>query len=140
MSTPDVTLRRTIACAREVVYDAWLDPQSLVRFMCPTPETWVGKADVDPVVGGAFEIVMVAGEQEIPHTGEYKVLDRPSKISFTWVSSMAGDDSVVDIELAEVDGGCELTLIHRGLPTAEAAQNHEGGWSHILDTLVKTLV
>lgn len=140
MSTPDVKLNRTIACARERVYDAWLDPQSLVKFMCPAPETWVGRAEVDPVVGGAFEIVMVVGEQEMPHKGEYRVLDRPSRISFTWVSPMAGDGSVVDVELAAVDDNtCELTLIHRGLPTQQSRDNHAGGWGHILDTLAGAL-
>ena len=136
MTTPELVLTRTIAVARDVVYDAWLDPQSLAKFMCPAPGVWVGRADVDAKVGGAFEIVMVVGDAELPHTGEYRVLDRPARLSFTWCSKIAGDGSVVDIELAELDATTtELKLIHRGLPTNEARENHTGGWTHILETL-----
>jgi uncharacterized protein YndB with AHSA1/START domain len=140
MPIPDVTLSRTIRVSREVVYDAWLDPQSLARFMCPAPGTWVGRVDVDPVVGGAFEIVMVVGDSEIPHTGVYRALERPSRLSFTWMSPMAGDGSLVDVALEAVDDSTtELTLIHRGLPNETSRVNHEGGWTHILETLADTL-
>ena len=63
----ELTLTRIIPAARKDVFEAWLDPQALARFMKPMESMPDCKTEVDPREGGNFLIIMMAGEQEIPH-------------------------------------------------------------------------
>lgn len=131
-----LTLTRTIAAPPGTVFDAWLDPAMLARFMTPGPDMTVPRAETDPRVGGRFDIVMKAGDQEIPHWGHYRVIARPERLEFTWVSPYTpGEESVVTLTFRAVEGGTEVTLDHVRLPTEESRDNHQAGWSRILETL-----
>lgn len=61
------TARRFISAPPRTVFDAWLDPGLLARFMTPAPGTTVPHAAVQARVGGRFEITMKIGGTEIPH-------------------------------------------------------------------------
>ena len=50
-----------------------------------------------------------------------------------------GKESVVTIELTARDGKTELTLKHEGLPSEALAEDHRGGWTGFLDSLVERL-
>lgn len=140
--TQDLTLTctRTIPAAPEAVFDAWLNPATIAKFMTPGPGMSVPKAETDARVGGRFDIVMKAGDQEIPHWGLYRELDRPNRIVFTWNSPFTTDeDSTVTLTFAPADGGTDVTLHHVRFPSEESRDNHEGGWTHILATLEDAL-
>ncbi len=79
-----VTVRREIAAPAEVLFDAWLDAQSLGMWLKPrgVRET---RAETDPRVGGGFRIVMVS-DDSFEHTGTYREIDRPRRLVFTWSS------------------------------------------------------
>lgn len=132
----ELTIERVIPAPREKVYDAWLDPAALTKFMTPGPEMTVPKAETDPKVGGTFLVVMKAGDQEMPHTGEYREMKRPDKLVFTWQSPFTEEAHLVTLTFAEVDGDkTKLTLHHAGLENEESRKNHEGGWNMIVETL-----
>ncbi|MES0881164.1 SRPBCC family protein [Roseibium sp. SCP14] len=135
MSELSVVVSRKFSAPAERVFDAWLDPEILARFMTPGPDMSVPKATTDPKVGGAFEIIMQAGDQQIPHKGIYKEISPHSRLVFTWESPFSEPDSVVTLEFDEVDGGTELTLTHVKFPSQESRDNHEGGWNRIVDCL-----
>lgn len=138
MST--LTIERTLPAAPRVVFEAWLDPATLARFMCPGAGSRVGKVDVDARVGGAFLIVMVIGEAERPHHGEYLEIDRYRRLAFTWRSHAAGEGSRVTLRFEPVgDDATHLTLEHVGLDGPEVQRQHELGWGRILDALPATL-
>jgi D-3-phosphoglycerate dehydrogenase len=130
-----IVIRRTIPAPRQRVFDAWLDPATLARFMYPGDVTQA-TAEVDPRVGGQFRIVMTHGRGGAEHWGEYLVIERPARLSFTWISeSTDRRETTVTIELSERrDGGTDLVLSHRGLPDRSAGA-HEGGWGSIADKL-----
>jgi uncharacterized protein YndB with AHSA1/START domain len=132
---PSVVIERLIPAPPRVVFDAWLDPQALQRFMCGGPGVTVSKAECDPRVGGRFLIVMKVGGQDISHRGEYLEIERPNRLVFTWLSPYAGDGSRVTLQFAERrKGETMLTLEHAGLAESERS-NHHTGWSHILTEL-----
>src|SRR5215467_6365660 len=83
---PVVVVRRTIAAPRERVFDTWLDPALLARFMLPGDVSHA-TAEVDARVGGRFRIVMNHGRGGAEHWGEYLVIDPPKRLSFTWISA-----------------------------------------------------
>jgi uncharacterized protein YndB with AHSA1/START domain len=141
MNDLELTISRKIAASREKVFNAWLSPEMLARFMrTPSGSTDVSKVKTDPVKGGRFSIVMVTAEREIPHAGTYLDIDPYSHLAFTWESPYSLDDSVVTIDLAEVDPGTtEITLRQVKFKSEEARQGHTSGWSAILDSLEQTL-
>lgn len=129
-------ISRKFAAPREKLFDAWLNPTMLARFMTPGPDMTVPKAETDPREGGRFLVVMRAGDQDLPHAGTYKTIDRPKKLAFTWESPMSPvEGSTVTIDFDEVEGGTNVRLSHVRFPSAESRGNHEKGWGAILDAL-----
>ena len=135
MTELSLNVSRTINAPVERLFNAWLDPNMLARFMIPGDGMSVPKAATDPVEGGRFDIVMQAGEQEIPHAGTYKKIVRHSQLIFTWESPFSADDSTVTLTFKPVDGGTEVNLHHVKFPTEESRDNHHGGWAAILAAL-----
>ena len=84
----DLTLNisRKINAPAEAVFNAWLNPEMLARFMTPGPNMTVPSAKSDACEGGRFEIIMRAGDQDLPHAGTYKTITPHSRIQFTWES------------------------------------------------------
>jgi uncharacterized protein YndB with AHSA1/START domain len=133
-----LVVRRVIPVPRERVFNAWLDPASLARWMCPGDVT-SATVHVDARVGGTFRIVMVHARGEVEHWGEYLTIEPPSLLSFTWIS--ANTDyfpTVVTIEFLPRGSGTELVLTHRRLPDARV-DAHQQGWTDIVRKLDETL-
>ncbi|MFA3917882.1 SRPBCC family protein [Ruegeria hyattellae] len=124
----------------ERVFDAWLDPEMLMKFMLPGPGMSVPEASSDAKVGGRFRIIMRAPEAgDLPHEGEYLEIDRPNRLRFTWVSPYSQDDSTVTLEFSARDGGTDVRLHHVRFPSEESRDNHQGGWTMILQALEAAL-
>ena len=134
-----LTVSHRYRAPREAVFDAWLDPGMLQRFMQPGPGMSVPRADTDPREGGRFDIVMEADGQEIPHHGIYRSIERPERLVFTWQSPYSVPDSTVTLTFAEVEGGTEVTLTHVRFADEGARDNHRGGWTAILAALETAL-
>ena len=140
MNDMTVTVNRKISAPVESVFNAWLDAEMLAKFMIPAAGVCIPKAETDARVGGRFTIIMDTGENEIPHGGEYKAIDRHSKLVFTWESPFSIDGSTVTLNFADSgDGGTDLELIHVKFPNEESRNNHEGGWSSIMVKLDEVL-
>ncbi len=135
-------LTRTFEVDPEVLFRAWTDPDRMRRWMCPEGAV-VEDLAADPVVGGAYRIVMRTGDGE-QHTavGEYREIDRPRRLVFTWgweeeAASVEPGGSLVTVEFDERDGSTELVLTHERLPDAESREGHRQGWESSLTNLEK---
>ncbi len=136
MTDLTVQINKIIEAPIEKVFDAWLDPKTLSKFILPMPgmeEPWV---ENEAREGGGFTIMMKVGEDKTPHTGTYLEIDRPKKLAFTWESPASTDDSVVTLNFTEVsDNKTKIELTHIRFIDEERRSNHEGGWSNILNKL-----
>lgn len=140
MSELELTINHRIAAPREKVFEAWLSPQMLSKFMRPPSTTGNARVTNDPVKGGRFSIVMVTPDKEIPHAGTYLAIDPHSHLSFTWESPHSLDDSVVTVDFAEPEAGAtEITLRQVKFRSEDARDGHIKGWTTILELLEKTL-
>ncbi len=129
-------LSRVINAPIDKVFDAWLDPQLLARFMLPMPGMPQPKTEVDGRVGGRFTIHMDVGEKIIPHSGTYLELDRPNRLVFSWESPFSTDGSTVTLEFTVKDKTkTRLELTHVRFIDEETRDNHEIGWGNILAAL-----
>ena len=139
MSELSLTVVRDVHAPIRAVYEAWLNPAMLAKFMIPAPGMSVPEVNVDARVGGRFEIVMANGNDRMPHAGEYKVLNPHSQIVFTWESPFSVDGSTVTVNLTESEGKTRVELHHVRFPNAESRDHHNAGWGAILALLESTL-
>ena len=136
MSDLSLTVRKTIPAPVEAVFNAWLDAGTLAKFMMPGPGMTVPKAESDGREGGRFAIVMAAGDKEIPHGGTYLEVKPHERIVFTWESPFSIDGSTVTLKFkAAGDKATDVELTHVKFADEESRNNHQGGWTAILDKL-----
>lgn len=138
MTDLNLSITRILKASPKAVYDAWLDPATISRFMAGGADQRVTEARTDPRVGGSFRIVMTS-DKEIAHQGIYRDLVPHSLIRFTWESPYSPADSEVTIRLAPVDGGTEITLTQVKFLSEGARDGHKGGWTLILERLATAL-
>lgn len=91
-------------------------------------------------MGGAYRVEMKARDGTcFTVGGRYRELARPRRLAYTWAwegdGPMAGLETLIEIELAEKNGGTELRMRHSGFPAAAARDAHEHGWSSCFNRL-----
>ena len=138
MTDLSLTCRRIIKASPEQVYNAWLDPAMMTRFMSPRPDMHVKEARSDAKQGGRFFVLMV-GDKEFPHEGTYEKLTPFSRIVFTWEAPWSAPDTQVELVLSPVTGGTEVVLTHVKFLSEESRDNHAQGWDGILGKLAALL-
>jgi uncharacterized protein YndB with AHSA1/START domain len=126
------------------VFDAWLDPAWIGRWMFGpnVREEQIVRLDCEPRVGGKFSFVVNRAGKEIDHVGEYLEIDRPHCLVFTWATrdSLPNPSRVV-VEIVPLDEStCELTLTHvMGSNWASFVDKAADSWRQMLDVLAGTL-
>jgi uncharacterized protein YndB with AHSA1/START domain len=138
---PAVVVRRLLPAPPEVVYGEWLDPEALADWMCPRPAR-CRSVESDPRVGGRLRIDIEEGGLEFFVTGEYLVLDRPGRLSFTWSCSTWPDPAlrtVVTVLLEPRDHRQTLMTIEHSLLPPKLADQHARGWTAIAGQFAEEL-
>lgn len=138
----ELKMRRKLPFPRELVFEAWLNKEHLMKWMGPTEDINPGFVEVDPQPGGkyrfGFDEKGCSDERSYVH-GEYLTIERPTKLVFTWIWEPplpeAGVTSVVTVEFFETDDGTEMILTHQKFMDAESCEKHRTGWSGTLDKL-----
>jgi uncharacterized protein YndB with AHSA1/START domain len=134
-------IKRFINAPRKRVFEAWTDPAQLKQWFGPE---WVQTRDIiaEARVGGKFRWDLIDCDgQEKTIGGEYREIVPEERIVFTWKHH--DDDvwknrtSVVTVEFSDYNDGTELRLKHEQLPTEESRDDHNKGWSSVLDRLEK---
>lgn len=129
VKTFELTLNRTMPASPNEVFDAWLDPSHPA-----TPFNGSEQLLLDPTVGGFFYFRHLMEGEQLPHYGRFTVIDRPSKIQYTWMSRHTrGLESVVTVTFKKKGEDTLLSLSHANLPDDEMGHAHEGGWKHYLE-------
>ena len=131
-----VHITKTINAPIARVFNAWLDASTLSKFMTPMPGMPEPRTEADGRQGGGFTIYMQVGDEEIPHKGTYLEVTPHSKLVFTWESPFSTEGSTVTILFkALADEQTEIDFKHVKFKGEEERNNHEGGWSNILEKL-----
>ncbi len=129
--THRVVARRRMPAPREMVYDAWIDPEGLREWMCPG-DVISAEATLDVRVGGSFRITMKSPTQIHEHAGTYQVVDRPSKLVFTWTAvANPGEITLVTVEFLPHGDESEIVITHERFQDPDVAQRYEMGWGTI---------
>lgn len=127
-----VQVSRSIDAPPETVFDAWLEPAMIRRWMFHNPPNEVSKVDNDRVVGGAFSIVERTDDDEIDHFGRYVEFQRPNKLVFSLrVPKHYPGETMVTVGIEAAVHGCDVTLTQTGV----AAEVTERAWRNMLESL-----
>jgi uncharacterized protein YndB with AHSA1/START domain len=132
-----IVIRRLLPAPIQEVFAAWTDAAAMTDWFSPFGAASM-TADFRP--GGRFRLVMTHGSQSIEHTGEYRTVDPPTLLVFTWRSQFTGGrDTLVTIRLTPTNTQeTQLELTHELLPI-DQVEPHTGGWGQILGRLQKRL-
>ena len=122
----------------DTVFRAWTEPDQMKRWSCPEYAT-VEKVETDLRVGGRFAIHMRGAEgEEYTAIGEYREIDAPSRLVYTWdwvQDEHKVGETIVTVQFNEVGGSTEVVVGHELFPRVEAKVGHEEGWGSCLNRL-----
>lgn len=135
-----VKVTRRIPASPSRVFDAWLEPQMVAKWMFG--EIGLGeemlRAVVNPWVEKTFSLVSRAGSREVERAGRYLEVEPPRRLAFTWGSGAPNEDADrVSVDIAEEGGGSVVTVTHETRP--EFARETAEGWGRLLEALEEIL-
>jgi glutathione S-transferase len=137
-SHPPIVMRRVLKAPPARVFDALINPDLIRRWMCPESLTVVA-VENDPVVGGRFRIEMHEPDGRIyPAHGTYREIRPPQRLAFSWIwetGVTSGVETEITIELTAQGNDTLFVMTHRGLPSEEERQSHDGGWTSAINQL-----
>jgi uncharacterized protein YndB with AHSA1/START domain len=151
----DLIITRVFNAPRKLVWKAWTEPESMMRwwgpkgFTCPV-------CRIDLRVGGAYLNCMRSPEgQDYWSAGVYREIVPPERLVCTdSFADEAGNvvpathygmsadfplEMLVTVTFEEQEGKTRLTLQHAGLPSGKDQDDCRVGWSESFDKLAEVL-
>ena len=134
-----VRVSHRFSASAERVFDAWLDPAIARRWLFGVDGGQNVRTDIDARVGGQFTITDRRDGVDVEHRGTYLQIDRPRRLVFEFqVPMYSAQTTRVSIDIAALGDGCELTLVHEGVPQDTIVRT-QNGWSQMLKRLQGSL-
>ena len=132
-----LTIRRTINAPIQKVFDAWTQPEHLLKWWHCDPAWTTEVAEVDLRVGGKYRLGMQNPELDFPHVcfGHFIEVDAPNRLVYTWEWEEPSEhpgESQVTVEFSDVDGSTEILIVHEGFSGTPATEAHSKGWQGAL--------
>ena len=138
VTRPSITLKRRLNASPAKVYEAWTDPEKIVRWFGPA-QVIAGsvRADIDARIAGRYRISFDMEDGEHHEVGGvYREMVPNQRLTFSWAwYSTPERESQVTISLKPDGDGTLLTLHHEQLLDQAARDGHENGWISTLDKL-----
>ena len=125
----EVRFARLIDAAPEEVFDAFVREDGQHAFY--SEKGWIVESQCDLRVGGVWTVTFGPSRDELFHHEHlFRVIDRPRRI-FIDTTESRPDGGRVEYQTEFIfearDGKTLMTMIHRGLSTAELRDEHQAG-------------
>ena len=126
----------TIKGSAERIFEALTDPSQRVKWWGAEGRFQITHMESDLCVGGKWLMRGTGYGKPVTVMGEYRHIERPRLLVFTWLPDWQGDATVsmVRFDLEEKDGVTTVRLTHSGL-TSESSRTSHKGWPQILTWL-----
>jgi uncharacterized protein YndB with AHSA1/START domain len=138
LSSDAIVEEVTINASAERIFDALTNPTELLKWWGCEGKFQAVRVECELRPGGRWLIVSegnCAGGKTSRVTGQYREIDRPRLLTFTWVRDEEdGIETLVRWELDERQGVTTVRLTHSGLST-ESLRARNDGWPLILSLL-----
>lgn len=150
----DLRITRVFDAPRELVWQAWTDPEHLARWWGPKDFT-APTVKIDLRVGGKYLYCMRSPEgQDFWSTGVYEEIvpferlvctdsfaDADGNVVSASYYGMGDDiplEMRVTILLEDIGGKTRMTVVHTGMPGGDMAEMTHAGWNESFDKLAAT--
>lgn len=139
MKRHDIDIEFVIEDQVEKVFDAWVNPSQLTRWLAP-------EAKVKPAKNGRYELFWEPGKPDVNSTRGCKITEIvPNReLSFSWkgpkeYAHLMKDRTSVYLRFESCDGGTKIRLVHTGWGRSpewdEAKQWQTEAWREAVDQL-----
>jgi len=139
--TLTLQLSKTIKTTRSRAFAAWTQPAELIHWFAPGPMQ-PDSITVDLRKGGVFRWAMCGPSpgtgqpMNVVFSGEFLDIQPDKLLQFTWQSEgNPGDQTLVTVSFADVEGGTEVALTQERIATSEIYNRNKMGWGSMLDKL-----
>ena len=126
-----------ISASAERIFEALTDPQERLKWWGAEGQYRGTHMESDLRPGGSWVTRGIGrGGKPFIVKGEYRRIDRPRLLVFTWLPDWEpnASESLVRFDLEEMDGVTTVRLTHSGL-TSESSRAHHQGWPQVLGWL-----
>ena len=144
-----LVVTRILRASRQVVFDAFVIPELRRLWWFPERGMHCDACEIDARPGGKYLVSMRNPEidKSFVCTGKFLELVPPERLVFTWVWDHERKPRVppeefttqVTVELADVDGGTELRILHERFHRPAERDGYAQGWLGCLDSLERVL-
>ena len=133
----------TISLELTRIFDA---PPARV-FACFTSKTemsaWLGPYDIrsevlelEPRVGGRYRVAMHRPDGGVLYVGgAFQAIEEPNRIAFTWKWEDGRADTLIVVELRDLDGRTEMKFRQEGFGAEIHRDRHIHGWTGSFEKL-----
>lgn len=131
-------IRRIFSAPREKVYEAWTKKEQFGKWFAPHKEFKTVIHEFDVRTDGKYRVELRSPDGKISVVrGTYREVIPSQRLVFSWFweTDEQYGETEVTLEFLESRKGTELVLTHRLLPSREAREEHNKGWSGCLDGL-----
>jgi uncharacterized protein YndB with AHSA1/START domain len=138
----EFTTTRILDAPRELVWQAWTDPEQLARWWGPRGLTTpVETVELDPRPGGAFRLTMVSEKDgtEFPTEMEFREVEEPERIVYGWDAQRGLGAGEVTVILKDLGDKTEMITHYAGYGTDAIRKAAEAGWASQVDRLEELL-
>jgi uncharacterized protein YndB with AHSA1/START domain len=139
----DVRFAREIDATTEKVFDAFTQPGGQEAFYGTDDPGWIVESECDLRVGGVWTVTFGHSRDELNrHDHVFRVIDRPSRLVVDTAETRADGSSLefeTEFTFEAHDGKTLMTMIQRGLPTAELREEHRAGLPNAFARLQRTI-
>ncbi len=134
-----LVVRRSMRAPAARVFEAWTQPEHLMRWWGPRPVTCT-EAHVDLRVGGAYRIGNLLPDGSVLFIlGEFELVEPPRRLVYTWFLERPGaplaEASRVTVRFEPQGENTEVIIVHERIESEALRADHEQGWNGCLDSL-----
>jgi uncharacterized protein YndB with AHSA1/START domain len=135
----ELIFTRKYDAPRDLVFEVWSEAKHIVNWWGPKDFT-LAHCEIDFRVGGRYRFCMRSPDgEDFWVSGEYREIDEPALISFTWVrEDHAGRvwcSNVVTVTFEDDWGRTDFCLRQKPFDEIAHRDQHQGGWTQCLDRL-----
>jgi uncharacterized protein YndB with AHSA1/START domain len=139
-----LVITRVFDAPRDLVFQAWADPERARRWMGPRGYTATYQQQ-DARPGGAWRLCLRsdADGRELWQGGVFREIVPPERIVFTFAWDAAdgsrGHETLVTVTFAEYGGKTTMTFRQAVFESVAERDGHLGGWSSTFERLAEHL-
>ena len=135
----EIRVTQRFGAPADRVFSAWIEPALAVKWLFATAWRPLARVEIDARAGGSFRFEERIDGKGVVHTGQYIEIDRPRRLVIALSEEKRRRGLTrVSVEIAPLDAGCVLTLVHANVPP-EDAYYAEGRWTGMLYGLATML-